>query len=369
MQEKLNVPNHQKLKAIYLVIVLHTMQIGVGIAGYPRIVFIEVGRDSWIAILIAAATLHIAIACSVYVLNSFQSEDLHGILTQTFGKWFGKLFTLLFIAYIWLMFLSIMLNYVEFVQVFVFPDMTSWFIAACLLVLVLYAVQGGVRVAVGASVVFFFGAIWMLIILIQPIGMIQFDNYFPVFESSPQELLQGALKTSYSLIGFELIWVLYPFIRGRQHVHRYSQWAMAFTILMMMFITMISIGFYSSEQLKGKIWPLLSMIKVVSYPMFERFDIVTVALWMVIVLPNLILLAWMSSFSLKRIFGGQNKYYLYLICLIAFICQFHFDNRYYVNFFTDCVGKAGLFFGFVFPILMVPFAMYHRRKGAKQHAK
>ncbi|NIK13088.1 GerAB/ArcD/ProY family transporter [Alkalibacillus almallahensis] len=369
MPENLNIPDHKKLKAIYLVIVLHTMQIGVGIAGHPRVVFLESGRDSFISILIAAIALHIVIACIVYVLRSFDGQDLHGILAQFFGKWFGKLITFLFIIYFFLLFISVLVNYIEFVHAFIFPDMSSWFISLCLLSLVLYAVLGGVRVAVGACIVFFFGSVWMFGLLIEPITYIQYDNYLPMFEASPRELMSGALKTSYTIIGFELLWFLYPYLKDKNKVHRYSQLAMSLTILSVLFITFVSIGFYSNNQLEDKIWPLLSTIKIISFPMFERFDIVTVALWMIIILPNLILFCWMTSMSAKRVFGGKENYYMITVCSLAFIAHYFFDSRYNVNFFTNYVGQAGVIFGFVVPILLVPFAMYYRRKGAKQHAK
>ncbi|GEN45791.1 GerAB/ArcD/ProY family transporter [Alkalibacillus haloalkaliphilus] len=363
---QLQIPLDQKIKAVYLFIVLHTMQIGVGIAGYPRLVFMEAGRDSWISIIVAAIVLHLTIACIVFILNTHKDTDLHGILTSWFGSFIGKLITLVFIVYFFIMFLSVMLNYIEFVQVFIFPQMSSWFISAALLTLVLYAVLGGIRVAVGASIVFFFGSIWMLGLLTEPIALLDYDGYFPMFEADMRAILEGAKITSFTILGFELLWFLYPYIHDKSKVHRYSQLAMAFTIAMITVITMVSIGFYAQGQLESKIWPLLSMMKIISFPMFERFDILAVALWMIIILPNLILLAWMLSISSKRVFGWKQKYFLYLFVLIAFICQYHFDNRHYVNMFTDYVGQAGMYLGFLFPFLLLPFAIYKRVKGKKK---
>ncbi|MDQ0351633.1 spore germination protein (amino acid permease) [Alkalibacillus filiformis] len=360
---QLQIPLDKKIKAVYLLIVLHTMQIGVGIAGYPRLVYLEAGRDSWISIIIAAIVLHLTIACIVFILNTNKDTDLHGILTNWFGSFIGKSITVVFIVYFFFMFLSVMINYIEFVQVFIFPQMSPWFITAALLTLVLYAVIGGVRIAVGTSIVFFFGAIWMVGLLYKPITLIDIDGYLPMFESEPRAILEGAKVTSFTILGFELLWFLYPYIHDKSKVNRFSQLAMAFTIAMIFTVTMVSIGFFSRGQLEGKIWPALSMMKVISFPMFERFDILAVALWMIIILPNMILLAWMISISAKRVFGWKQKYFLYLLVLIAFICQYQFDNRYYVNMLTDYVGQVGLYLGFLFPFLLLPFAIFKRVKG------
>ncbi|GAA0470911.1 GerAB/ArcD/ProY family transporter [Alkalibacillus silvisoli] len=366
MQSQLQIPLDKKIKAVYLCIVLHTVQIGVGIAGFPRLVFMEAGQDSWISIIIAAIGLHIVIACLVFVLNSYGDHDLHGVLTTTFGKLIGKIITFVFLVYFFFSFFSVLLNYIEIVQVFIFPQMSSWFIAAILLILVLYAVTGGVRAVVGTSIIFFFGTIWMMWLLYEPITYVQVDSYLPMFTTEPSAILAGVLTTSYSLLGFELLWFLYPFIHDKPKVHRYSQLAMVFTILMILIITMVTIGFYSKGQLEENIWPVLSLIKVISFPMFQRFDLIAVALWMIIILPNLILLAWMVSIGAKRVFGWKQKYYLYLVCLIAFICQYHFDSRHEINDLTGFVGEVGVYFGFLFPVLMVPFAIYKRKKGKKK---
>ncbi|SEP78283.1 GerAB/ArcD/ProY family transporter [Piscibacillus halophilus] len=367
--KSLSIPKENQIKAWYLFIILHTMQVGVGMAGYPRLVFMEARQDSWIPIIITGLILHLVIACMVFVLNSFEKEDLPGILTKSMGKYVGLVVSSLFVIYFLLLFLSVIANYIEFVQVFIFPQMKSWFIGLLLLTLVWYAVYGGIRVAIGSSFVFFLSSIWMVGLLHKPITQIDSRNYFPMFQVGLDEIYQGVLISSYTFLGFELLWMVYPFINDKKRVGRYSQFAIVFTVAMYLLTTMVAIGYFSPRQLEEKVWPLLTLFKVISFPMFERFDILAVALWILVILPNLILLAWMVSFTCKRVHGWKQKYCLAVMIIFSLLFVSIFDDRELVNKLTDFTGRVGLFLGFGFPFVLLPFAIRQRMKGKKKNAK
>ncbi|GEL76940.1 GerAB/ArcD/ProY family transporter [Tenuibacillus multivorans] len=368
MKNQLSISEDKKFKAAYLILALHTLQIGVGIAGFPRLVYMEAKHDAWISILIAGVILHLTVACIVFVLRSYET-DLHGILNMAFGKVIGKFFSTLFVLYFAVMFFSVLVNYIEFVQVFIFPKMSSFFVAILILMLVWYAVYGGIRVAIGVSFLFFFSSVWMVLLLSKPLTMIEPMNYLPIFESDMKEIFSGVLISSYSLLGFELLWVVFPFIYDKKKVGLHSQISMGFTIFMVLGLTLISIGYFSPRQLEEKVWPLLSMFKIISIPAFERFDILAVALWLLVILPNAILLGWMVSYSCKRAHGLKQKHCLVVLIIIALLLASIFDDRQFVNRFTDFTGYLGMFFGFGFPFLLLPFAIIHRMKGKKQNDK
>ena len=126
MNQTLNIPNDIKIKAFYLFYNINSVQIGVGITGYPKIVFAEAKKDSWISLIIAVLIVHIIIACIIYILNSYDNTDLHGILEQSFGKIIGRTVSFLFIIYLVLAITSIYLNFIEIVNVFLFSRLSDW---------------------------------------------------------------------------------------------------------------------------------------------------------------------------------------------------------------------------------------------------
>ncbi|MGM8214785.1 GerAB/ArcD/ProY family transporter [Bacillaceae bacterium W0354] len=368
--QPLNIPKDIKIKALYLFFLIYELQVGVGLAGYPRIVFNEAGHDGWISLIIALIIVHIVVACIIFILKTYENYDLYGILEQTVGKWIGKIITAAFLLYFSMIFLSIIITYIEFVKVFLFPRVQGWFVALLLLLLVVYAILGGFRVVVGVSFLVFIGTIWMHLLLTEPASYIDTSNYFPILDSGIKEIASGVYVTAYSVLGFELLWFFYPFISDKNKVSRYSHLGVALNGITLLIITVVAIGYFSRNRLQEEIWPLLQMFKILQLPLFERFDIIVVSLWMLIILPNLVTLGWMITFGLKRMSRIKQKYSTYvLVSLMFVVCLFMDNNRFMIDAFTNLSAKIGLFFAFVFPFLLFPFALIKRMKGKKSNEK
>src|SRR5690625_4253148 len=209
----------------------------------------------------------------------------------------------------------------------------------------------------------------MVLLLYEPVRYADFQHFMPIFESSIKDISLGALVSAYSILGFEVLWFFYPFIVDKKNVTRYSQLVVLLSGFLLFLELFTSIGFFSAKQLELNIWPLLQMFKNLSFPLFERFDIIVVGLWLLIVLPNIVILGWVITFGLRRMTKFKQKHYLYILALLIFISTFYFDEREKIVYFTDLNAKLGLFFAFLLPILLLPFAIIQRRKGNKNDAK
>lgn len=71
-------------------LLLHSLQIGVGVLGYQRIIAQFAGYDAWISLIIAGIATHIVLFCMLKMLE--KDNDLMNIHTTCFGKWIGKFF-------------------------------------------------------------------------------------------------------------------------------------------------------------------------------------------------------------------------------------------------------------------------------------
>lgn len=232
----------------------------------------------------------------------------------------------------------------------------------------IYSILGGFRAVVGTCFVLFFSTIWMILLLYEPMRHIDFLNYAPIFEASLQDIASGTLVSAYSILGFEVLWFFYPFIIDKKNITRYSQLGAFLSGLLLFLALATSIGFFSATQLEENIWPLLQMFKNLSFPLFERFDIIVVGLWLLIILSNVVILGWVITFGLRRITKFKQKHYLYILSSLIFLSTFYFNERQRIVDFTDFSAKLGLFFAFLLPILLLPFAIIRRRKGKKNNA-
>ncbi|MFC0523355.1 GerAB/ArcD/ProY family transporter [Pontibacillus salicampi] len=347
-----NIKPNAQITAFYLFFVIHTLQIGAGLMGVPQIIYKEAKNSAWISVLIAGVFLHVTIIVMLYILRQYENGDLFMIQKDIFGKYISLLLGSIYLAYIFTVTSSVILNYTEVVQVFIFPNMPTFQITFFLLFLALYAILGGFRVVVGVAYIFFLSTIWMVIALYEPIKLINLDLYFPILQASPQELMAGAYKTTFSVLGLEILFFVYPFITNKEKAPLAAHLAVLLTTILTFLVTFVSIGYFSGPQLEEQIWPTLAMFKIIQLSILERFDFLAVALWMFVVLPNIVLFTWLVSYGAKRLYHVKQKHALFVIVILLYIFVNLFEYRMSVNTLTDITAQVGFYTVFVYPFLL-----------------
>ncbi len=201
---------------------IHSVQVGVGMLGFQRTVVKVAGYDAWISILISGISLHLIVAC-MYLLLKRSDGDLMHIHEQLFGKWLGKALSFLVALYFIGLTITVLRSYVEIVQVWVFPDLSTWGITLIAMVFFYYVVSGGFRTVVGLA---FFGVIIpipLFLTLVLPLEYAQFINMLPIMKHSVEELFLGAKEATLSFIGVELLLLFYPFLKNKEDTQKWSQ--------------------------------------------------------------------------------------------------------------------------------------------------
>ncbi|KMJ59660.1 spore gernimation protein [Bacillus sp. LL01] len=361
--------NKSVLFSAYLIFfIVHTNQTGVGIAGVQRVIFNEARQDAWISIIISYIGMTSVVAAMCYILKSFGNKDLFEIHTILFGKVLGTVLNMVIVVYLLAGLLSIIMNYTEIIQAWIFPDLETWAITAILLLITMYGVYGGIKTIVGVSFLGFFLTIWLVFMLVVPIRYIDWINFLPIMEASPKELFKGAFKTSFTVLGLEMLYFTYPYVRNKEKVHKYAQLGVFFTFVLIFAVTIVAIGYYSGEQLEKTIWATLSMFKIVQFPNLERFEFLAVSLWLVIILPNTLFMLWAASKGLKKIFHVQQKLFVIICSGIILGCSFFFKKRIFINELVDKVGWFGLYVIFIYSLLLCMVVFIRNRLKARRHS-
>ncbi|RIW35028.1 spore gernimation protein [Bacillus salacetis] len=366
---KINVdpPNSLMFNSFFIMFVIHVAQTGVGIAGLPRIIFLEAGHDAWISVLLSGFLLAFAILCIVILLKKYESADLYGIHKDVFGKWVGSFFSILYMGYLFVIAYLVIMHYTEMVQAWIFPQMPTWLLSGLLIFLTVYAVLGGVRIIVGVCFITFILTAWLVFIISVPLQYMDYTHFFPIWNHSFKEIGMGVYKTSFSVIGFELLLFFYPYIKDKKKVLKYSLFGIAYTTVIYFVVTFVSIGFFSDMTLEKTIWPVLSMFKIVRIPNLERFEFIAVSYWMLIVLPNICLYFWAATRGLKMVFGLKQRKMIYVFAVLIWLGNFLIDQRVEMNIFTDRVATVSFGLTFVYPaiLLSLVFAknIFKKQKG------
>ncbi|WP_284646394.1 GerAB/ArcD/ProY family transporter [Paenibacillus silviterrae] len=355
----------KQFSAYLLAFLVFEAQVGVGLPGFQRVIFREAEHDAWLCVILAGLLSHITVWCMFQVLKRGSRKDLFGIQQEIFGRWVGGLATLLYTLYLSFGFLVILRNYVEMVQTWMFPDMPTWLLGSIIAYLAVYGVLGGVRVIVGICTITFFLTIWLVIFIWFPLRYSLWSQLLPLLEADIGQLLRGTVKMSFTLVGFELIYVLFPYIRKPEQAPKYTHVGLIMSTLLYLIVMVVTLSYFSPNQLLQTVWATFTMFKIVMFPFLERFEYVAISVWMLVILPNLALYLWASTKGLKRIFGWKQKVSTLGIAVIAVVSSLFLDTRIQIDQMNDLFSKISFVAVFIYPwLILLGYGMMRlRRRG------
>lgn len=349
---------------------IHSNQVGVGVLGYQRIIAKEAGHDAWVSVIIAGIAAHLVVWVIFKTLRKYSSSDLYGINCDVFGKWFGSLINVLYILYFMMAAIVVLRSYTEVIQVWMFPEVSTWSISAVILGLALYTILGGIRIITGYTFLSVVMTIWLITDLYFPLQYARWSYLYPILQAKIPEILQGSVSMSLTIIGFEVIYVLYPFLKEKQKAGKFTQVGILYTNVAYLVLMVVSLTFFSKNQLMQTVWATLNLQQMVYIPFLERFEFLMISIWLLIILPNLMLYTWCVSRGFKRMFHWSQKKNIYPILFVVFAASLGFVTRSQINEMGNIVAQIGLYAAFVYPLILYLFAVIKdkwRKRGLGAH--
>ncbi|PKR83929.1 GerAB/ArcD/ProY family transporter [Heyndrickxia camelliae] len=347
------IPENRKFSP-YLV--FHTtcgMQIGVGALGFQRIIANIAGYDSWQSVIISGVVT-ILVMSLMYRQLEMVNGDLSDIHQFVLGKWVGKILDIFFIVYFSMLVLTVLRTYIEVIQVWMYPDLSTFWFSLAYLLLCIYIIYGGIRTIVGITFFSFVLPFFIVYILGAAIPYGDFRHFLPLFNHSMNEIVKAAQSTTLTYLGFETIMIYYPFIKEPNKSKKWAILGGVFTTLLYLYMTIITFAFYGEEQLQKDIWATLTTFKIVRLPVVERFEYIGIANWCLIILPNVCLSLWCASRLLKRTIHIKHTYTLWFISFVVLIASPLLKKRLHIDMLNNIIGNIGFLINFIYiPIILL----------------
>ncbi|MFP3916889.1 GerAB/ArcD/ProY family transporter [Lysinibacillus telephonicus] len=350
--KKLQIDRSQMFNASLLFFITTAVQIGVEVHGFQSIIFKDAKQDAWISIILSFLAAHIVVFVMFKTLEMYDSDDIYGIHLDVFGKYIGNLINLILIIYCFLVYFAIIENYTEVINTWVFPFLSPSFITITLLILVIYTFTGGLRVMIGICFFSYILPLWILIVLLYPLEYSNVNYLLPVFDNDFISILKGAYSMTFTIVGFEVFNVLYPYVKEKNKAKKYVHLGLLSTLSIYLFVMLISLTFFSGEQLERAVWATLTLFSIVHLPFFERIELLTICFWMLIILPNLCLYAWSAYRGLTRMINITEKKFIIIFAAIVFIGSLFIRTRTQVEEMTYLFGEIAFCLVFVYPFIL-----------------
>lgn len=326
--------------------VIVSMQIGVGVLGFQRVIAKTAGHDAWISVLLAGASSHLILIVLYWLLQQADGDFL--LLHQRlFGRWVGGALSSLLALYFAAMAFVVLRTYIEVIQVWMFPDLKTWEFSLAFLFLCLYITVGGFRVVVGICFFCLIIPSYLLFTFWFVLDYTDFYQLLPILDHPPSTIVKAAKQMTLTMLGYETILLFYPFIKRGNQSAKWAHAALLTTTLFYALLTVLTLAYFSEKQLQRQIWPTLTMWKMVELPFIERFEYIGIANWLLIILPNVCLGLWCSSRICKQLFPVRQKTALLVIAAICFFSTLLIHDRKEVDFVNTILNRVGFYFLYI----------------------
>ncbi|WP_010676479.1 GerAB/ArcD/ProY family transporter [Bacillus timonensis] len=337
----------------FVFFLIHSMQVGVGMLGFQRIIAKSAGYDSWISVILSGIAVHIIVWMMYKILNHSKG-DIIEVHKEVFGKWIGGFFSLLFIVYLMALAVTVLRTYIEVVQVWMFPEFNGWVFGFYTMILTYYIISGGFRAVTGIS---FFSIVlpgYIILLVFFPLDYAHVRNLVPIMNHSLTEIAQGTKDMTLSIMGFETLLLFYPFIKNPEKSQKWAHLGVLATTGLYLVAAVTAIMYFSADQMDKIIWATLTMFKSINMPFVERFEYVGIASWFLVILPNICIALWGASRGMKRMFSIQQRKALLFILPMVLIASVFIKTRQNIDMVSNYLSKFGFYYIFVFiPILFV----------------
>ncbi|MFE8702449.1 GerAB/ArcD/ProY family transporter [Cytobacillus sp. FJAT-54145] len=362
MNRPVIIPPHLQFKASLLILIVTSMQIGVGLLGFQRIIIEVAGNSAWICSILAGIVCSLTIYVMLLTLRKYPSYNLYQIHKAIFGKSLGMMINSVYMLYTSIMPFSILVLYVEVVKTWIFPDIATWIVSAILMALAVYGLYGGIRSVVGTLFLSKGLTMWMTLLLIFPMNYADWNYLLPLFDASPFEIFNGLYHMTYTLLGFELMFFIYPYIADKKNIFKFTNISLLYTTFVYTAVLVVSIVYYSPKQMETIIWGTISFFTVASFPFMERFEYIGISIWLAYVIPNIMVYLWVCTKGLKENFKLKQKKGIVIASILFVILNSFFESRDLINIVVDSVAKASFILVFVYPYVLYGLSFIRKKE-------
>ncbi|MCW9131891.1 spore germination protein [Bacillus paramycoides] len=356
-----------QISPVFVFFLIHSAQFGAGVLGFARIIAKAAGYDGWIGVLIAGIYIHILLWMMYFLLKE-TNGNLIDLQRQTFGKWLGNGINLIFIAYFLTVSISVIRTYVEIVQVWMFPTASTFMLTLFLCLVSYYIISSGFRVITGICVISIGGTLGYLFLSLFVLKYSHWTNLLPVFTHSFSDIVKAAKLSVYTMTGFEIYLMIYPFVKNPKQSHKFAQFGALFSNLLYLFSTLLAFAFFSEKQLSKTIWSQLSMTQVIQLPFIERLEYLAISAYALVIITSSILPLWAATRGTHEIFRVKQRGVLIAFMLITLIVSQLLTNRHDINDYISNASKASLWLIYIYiPILFIIVWVKRKWKKSKEN--
>ena len=350
-----------KITLMQYIFLIHGVQIGVGILTLPRELAEKAGTDGWIAIIICWFLATTSSLIIIQVMKKYPNGTILDLLTHYFGKWLGKVGTIIFALYFALLTNVIFIREALFIQAWILPRTSTYILIILLSVPSYLIVRKNITILGRYSELVFFMTFWTIIIYLIPLKDGSLLHLLPVVKEGWGPIFNSLTSAIFPFIGFEIAFFLYPFLHKKENASIGIVIANTLTMLAFLIITIGAFIFYSPDEITLYNEPTIIILKIVEFAVIERLEIAFFSLYIFVFSTTVLPLMFMTVFCTSHLIGKEDhSRHLIWFLVLEFIYVLVFPPTFESNtLFQKYNDLFSLVLTFAFPLCLWLYISLH----------
>ncbi|WP_338778378.1 GerAB/ArcD/ProY family transporter [Metabacillus sp. FJAT-52054] len=345
-------------------------QIGVGILGLPYEVQSEAKGDAWISIVVTGILIQMVITLYWLLAKRNPEKNLFQYSVSMLGGIAGRFINGLYVLYGITVMVVILVFAVGIIKDWVLDETPRWIIVAMLCLVGVYLGKEEAEVIAKFHVIV--SGLIILLLVITVIALfsypLDFRYLLPLSQSGWKEISMGITKAYFSMIGFEVLLILYPLVKTKTAgaILKSATWANFTVTGVYTYLTVVCQIVFSPDEMDIIPQPLLYLVKALYIQVVERFDLLFASIWIVNVSTSYVSYLFLSTEGLKTVLMKLKRPYLaYGLCAATFLIALFLKDEKQMYIVNDILLKFSVIPIIVIPSLLLIIGLFFYKKKTK----
>jgi spore germination protein (amino acid permease) len=339
------------------IFIIYGTQIGSNIFRIPNNLGEKAGTDGWITIILGYILTTITGLIIIQVMKKYPNGTILDVISHYFGKWIGKLFAVVFIIYFGIIASYVLVLSIIYLQELIFPQFSINTLLTLLYIPIFLLTKHNFRMIGRYAQLIFFMTIWFYIFFLVPLQESQIEYILPILKNGWYPVLQGVERAIYIFAGFEVVFILYPFLIEKKKASRGFIIANTLTMLTLVFVTLICLVYFSPDEITQYYYPIISLLKMMQFQFIERVDIIFTSVFLLLLSTTWVPIIYATVFSSSYLIGKKEHTGPLIIFLIVlwFSILFFPPNLKVILKFEKFVEMIIFIISYILPIFLFVF--------------
>lgn len=296
------------------ILIIHSVQLGIGLIPLPGDLAKGCGTDGWIVLIIGWLASMASSLIIIQIMRRHPNGTIIDLLSHYFGKWVGKLGMVMFVGYFLLFIYLIYSRMALLVQNWVMQQTNIAILMLLFLIPAYMITKGGFRIIGRYSEILLFLSSGLLLTSLYLFKHAHWIHLLPIMKHGWTPILQTVRTNILAFIGFEIAFFLYPYLEKKSSASLGIIIANSITFFVYMLFTLLAFVNFSPDEITQYHNTVISLFKIIEFRFLERFDILILSTYLLIVVRTFIPLLYAAVICTQQLgFKGQPRLHILLI--------------------------------------------------------